>query len=293
MEQCCPSCGEQYEGKVGPGGRLTVIFPCLCRFCKACALQEEEAAQQQQPAAAKKGERKKKKKKKEGEQQPTPCLNCKTPCAIPVTDLQLDDALVNKLASAGSKVTPVCDVCDQQHATKHCGDCKKIQFFCDHCFTSAHSFAKNQGHTPTPIQDYLASSASALSGGRSAAPKMMCGIHADEALKNFCDDCQMLVCATCGILHHKTHTLKLIGEAVHQHRDEIQALTAATKVSQQALSDTIKALYILKGKIEGNLLKKQVKEVCKEKTDAVGAQITKLEGGEERAANAVKLAQAT
>eukprot|EP00729_Bicosta_minor_P022000 gene22000-biopygen1660 len=42
-----------------------------------------------------------------------------------------------------------------------------------------------------------------------------------------------------------------------------------------------------------NMLKKQVKEVCKEKVDAVGAQITKLEGGEERAANAVKLAQAT
>eukprot|EP00729_Bicosta_minor_P010761 gene10761-biopygen8222 len=42
-----------------------------------------------------------------------------------------------------------------------------------------------------------------------------------------------------------------------------------------------------------NLLKKQVKEVCTEKMDAVGAQITKLESGDERAANAVKLAQAT
>ena len=47
MEQCCPSCGERYEGKGGPGGRLPVIFPCLCRFCKACALKEETAARQQ------------------------------------------------------------------------------------------------------------------------------------------------------------------------------------------------------------------------------------------------------
>ena len=59
-----PSCGEQYEGKVGPSGRLPVIFPCLCRISKACVVQEEEAAQQQQPAAAKNGKGKKKKKKK-------------------------------------------------------------------------------------------------------------------------------------------------------------------------------------------------------------------------------------
>eukprot|EP00729_Bicosta_minor_P032958 gene32958-biopygen1915 len=254
MEQCCPSCGERYEGKGGPGGRLPVIFPCLCKFCKVCALKAEAAVQQQQPPPpAKKGKGKGKKKKKGDEQKPTPCLNCKTPCAIPVSNLLLNEALLNELASAGSKVAPICDVCDQQQATKHCGDCKKIQFFCDHCFTSAHSFAKKQGHTPTPIQDHLATSASALSGGAPAASTMMCKIHTDKPPEFFCDDCQVLVCATCGILHHKTHTLKLIGEAVQQHRDDIQASTTTTKVSQQALSDTIKALYILKGKIEGNM----------------------------------------
>eukprot|EP00729_Bicosta_minor_P032671 gene32671-biopygen3705 len=228
MEQCCPSCGKQYEGKAGPGGRLPVIFPCLCRFCKVCALKEEEAAQQQQPpAAAKKGKGKKKKKKKEGEQQPTPCLNCKTPCAIPVNDLQLDDALLNELAGAGSKAVPVCDVCDDEEATKHCGDCKKNQFFCDDCFTHAHRSAKNKGHTPTPVQDHLAAPPSA-SGGAPAASKMMCKIHTDKPLEFSCDDCQMLVCATCGILHHKTHTLKPIEEAVQQHRGEIEAAAAVT-----------------------------------------------------------------
>ena len=59
-----PSCGERYEGKGGPSGRLPVILPCLGRFSKASVVQDEEAAQQQQPAAAKKGKGKKKKKKK-------------------------------------------------------------------------------------------------------------------------------------------------------------------------------------------------------------------------------------
>eukprot|EP00729_Bicosta_minor_P032689 gene32689-biopygen25521 len=319
MEQCCPSCGERYEGKGGPGGRLPVIFPCLCKFCKVCALKEETAAQQQQPqrpAAAKKGKGNGKKKMKEGEQKPTPCLSCKTPCAIPVNDLQLDDALLNALAGAGSKAAPVCDVCDEEEATKHCGDCKKNQFFCDHCFTSAHRSAKQKGHTPTPIQDHLASSATA-SGGGSVAPKMMCSIHTDEALKFFCDDCQVLVCATCGILHHKTHTLKPIGEAAQQHRGEINTAAAITTTACADTTSTIKALRQVEAKLDSNrdiakqkiiagfrrvsqaslsqskAFCKRVDEVHKEKTDAVKAQIFALEAAETRSEGAVALARST
>eukprot|EP00729_Bicosta_minor_P008523 gene8523-biopygen10118 len=314
MDQCCPSCGEQYEGKCGPGGRLPLIFPCLCRFCKACALKAEVAAQQQQPAAAAKG--KKKKKKKEGEQKPTPCLNCKTPCAIPMNDLQLDDVLLKEIAGARSKVALVCDVCEEEQATRHCGDCKKNQFFCDDCFTHAHRSATKQGHVSTSIQDYLASSTSA-SGGGSAAPKMMCSIHADEALKFFCDDCQMLVCATCGILHHKTHTLKLIEEAVQQQRSEIEAAATVTTTACADTTSTIKALRQVEAKLDSNrdiakqkiiagfrrvsqaslsqskALCKRVDKVHKEKTDAVKAQIFALEAAETRSEEAVALARST
>eukprot|EP00729_Bicosta_minor_P010652 gene10652-biopygen17981 len=321
MEQCCPSCGKQYEGKGGPGGRLPVIFPCLCKFCKACALKEEAAAQQQQPAAAAKGKGKGKgkgKKKKRGDEpKPTPCLNCKTPCAIPVNDLQLDDALLNTLASAGSKVTPICDVCEGEQATRYCGDCKKIQFFCDHCFAPAHRSATKQGHVSTPIQDHLATSASALSGGGSAAPKMMCSIHTDEALKFFCDDCQVLVCATCGILHHKTHTLKPIEVAVQQQRGEIEAAATCAATACADTAETIKALRQVEAKLDSNrdiakqkiiagfrrvsqasltqskAFCKRVDEVHKEKTDAVKAQIFALEAAETRSEEAVALARST
>eukprot|EP00729_Bicosta_minor_P008738 gene8738-biopygen15012 len=312
MEQCCPSCGERYEGKCAPGGRLPVIFPCLCRFCKVCALKTEVEAQQQQPAAAGKG----KKKKKEDEQKPTPCLNCKTPCAISVSNLLLDDALLNELAGAGSKVAPVCDVCDEEDATKHCDDCKKNQSFCDHCFTSAHRSAKNKGHTPTPIQDYLASSASA-SVGVSAAPKIMCKIHTDKALDVFCDDCNILVCAMCGILHHKTHALKPIEEAVQQHRGEIEAAATFTTAACADTTSTIKSLRQMKAKLDSNrdiakqkiiagfrkvsqaslsqskAFCKRVDEVHKEKSDAVDAQIFALEVAETRSEEAVALARST
>ena len=49
----CPSCEKKYAGVVGDendggGSRLPVILPCLCVFCKACALAEEAKAQQQE-----------------------------------------------------------------------------------------------------------------------------------------------------------------------------------------------------------------------------------------------------
>eukprot|EP00729_Bicosta_minor_P032599 gene32599-biopygen28400 len=316
MEQCCPSCGERYEGKGGPGGRLPVIFPCMCKFCKVCALKAEVEAQQQQPAAAASG-KKGKKKKKEGEQKPTPCLNCKTPCAIPVNNLFLDEALLNGLVgTAGGRAAPVCDVCEEEQAAEHCGDCKNVQFFCDHCFTSAHRSATKQGHLSTPIQDYLASSASA-SGGGSAAPKMMCSIHTDEVLKFFCDDCQVLVCATCGILHHKTHRLKPVEEAVQQHRAEIDTAATVTASTCADTTSTIKALRQVEAKLDSNrdiakqkiiagfrrvsqaslsqskAFCKRVDEAHKEKTDAVKAQIFALEAAETRSEEAVALARST
>eukprot|EP00729_Bicosta_minor_P032589 gene32589-biopygen23372 len=305
------------KGKAGAGGRLPVIFPCLCKFCKVCALKAEAAAQQQQPQpAAKKGKGKGKKKKKGDEQKPTPCLNCKTPCNIPVNDLLLDEALLNKLAGGGSTAAPLCDVCDEQQATKHCGDCKKIQLFCDDCFAHAHRSAKNQEHTPTPIHDHLASSATA-SGGAPAASKMMCSIHTDKPLEFFCDDCQMLVCATCGILHHNGHRLKPVGEAVQQQRDAIDAAATVTASACADTTSTIKALRQVEAKLDSNRdiakqniiagfrrvsqaslsesksLCKRVDEVHKEKTDAVKAQIFALEAAETRSEEAVALARST
>ena len=51
----CPSCEKKYAGVVGgdgDGSRLPVILPCLCVFCKACALAEEAKAQQREEKEA-------------------------------------------------------------------------------------------------------------------------------------------------------------------------------------------------------------------------------------------------
>eukprot|EP00729_Bicosta_minor_P032744 gene32744-biopygen845 len=146
---------------------------------------------------------------------------------------------------------------------------------------------------------------------------MMCSIHTDEALKFFCDDCQVLVCATCGILHHNGHTLKLIEEAVQQHRAAIDAAATVTASACADTTSTIKALRQVEAKLDSNrdiakqkiiagfrrvsqaslseskAFCKRVDEVHKEKTDAVKAQIFALEAAETRSEEAVALARST
>eukprot|EP00729_Bicosta_minor_P032986 gene32986-biopygen5900 len=127
----------------------------------------------------------------------------------------------------------------------------------------------------------------------------------------------MLVCATCGILHHKTHRLTLIGEAVQQQRGEIEAAAAVTTTACAETAETIKALRQVEAKLDSNrdiakqkiiagfrrvsqaslsqskTFCKRVDEVHKEKTDAVKAQIFALEAAETRSEEAVALARST
>lgn len=129
MDDCCRSCGRKYEGGQTPGsGRPPVIFPCLCKVCRGCALESEAKSQQDvdekdrfiattvdstgPPILAK----------------PTPCLDCRKPCNVPVENLLVDAAFLNAQRGASDTATLPCVVCDEEDATKHCDDCKKCKF---------------------------------------------------------------------------------------------------------------------------------------------------------------------
>ena len=111
--------------------------------------------------------------------------------------------------------------------------------------------------------------------------------------------------------------LKPIGEAVQQHRGEIEAAATCTASACADTTCTIKALRQVEAKLdsnrdiakqkiiagfrrvsqaslsESNAFCKRVDEVHKEKTDAVKAQIFALEAAETRSEEAVALARST
>eukprot|EP00729_Bicosta_minor_P003885 gene3885-biopygen17820 len=275
----CPSCEKKYAGVVGgedDGGSLPVILPCLCVFCKACALAEEAKAQQQEEneGGEKGGGRKKKKRKveiKKKEYTPTPCMKCQKPSTVPVADLKLDAALMRQIASSsgggsggGGKKAPQCDVCEEEDATKYCNGCSKHRLFCNGCFAAVHKSAKKKSHATIPIEEHLASGPAAhaacgggggggaAAGGGKEPPPTMCHIHTDEALKVYCNDCDVLVCAMCGLLNHSNHKFTPIAEAVGVHRTAIEALMAQVVVSRTHAIAAADAIKSVRGELEGN-----------------------------------------
>eukprot|EP00729_Bicosta_minor_P007076 gene7076-biopygen14962 len=324
----CPSCEKKYAGAVGDdddASRLPVILPCLCVFCKECALAEEAKAQQQEDKEEEKGESLEKGEKEKKKYTPTPCMKCQKPSTVPVAELKLDAALMRQIASSrgGGAYKAQCDVCEGDDATTFCNDCTKNRLLCDGCFASAHKSAKKKGHTATPIEEHLASGAAAHSAG-TEPPPATCHIHADEARKVYCNDCDVLVCAMCGILHHKTHTLTPITDAVGVHRSAIEALVAQVVVSRTDAIAAANAVRIIRCKLEGNrdaalklveeeaarkrallttmlrdvnpqrdALKALIKSAHDEKYDALSAQVDALDDIESNSEIALQLVNAT
>eukprot|EP00729_Bicosta_minor_P032632 gene32632-biopygen13541 len=330
----CPSCSKKYAGFGGEDAKKPVVYTCLCVFCKACALQEEVKAQQQQPPAAasgggeKKGKGKKKEKKGEEEKAgyiPTPCMSCGKHCKVPVNELKLDVATMKEVDSSEGKqpkVVPLCDICEDEAATQFCGACKvSHQTLCNSCHAAVHKSAKKQGHASIPIQEHLTAAPARAAGGGSSVsglgPPLMCRIHADHPLQVYCNTCNILVCAMCAVMHHKSHDLTPVEQAVGKHRATIEALLAEVVVTRQEAIAATNAIKIIRGELEGNrdaaiklidagftkllraikqrrdALKQMVNDAYTEKDDMLNKQITELEGIESHSEIALKLVEAT
>eukprot|EP00729_Bicosta_minor_P032577 gene32577-biopygen31381 len=325
----CPSCSKKYARVGGEEARKPVVLTCLCVFCKACALQEEAKAQQQQPASGgggKKGKGKKTKKKGEEEKAeyiPTPCMSCGKHCKVPVNELKLDVAAMKAVDGGATRepTAPVCDMCEEEQATTFCGDCKSQQLLCDGCYTFAHKSAKKQGHASIPIQEHLAAAPARAagdgSGAAGSAPPPMCQVHADEALKVYCNTCNILVCAMCAVMQHNGHIFTPVEQAVGKHRVTIEALVAEVVVTRQEAIAATNAIKIIRGELEGNrdaaiklidagftkllcaitqrrdALKQLVNDAYTEKDDVLNKQITELEGIDSHSEIALKLVEAT
>ena len=88
--------------------------------------------------------------------------------------------------------------------------------------------------------------------GAKEPPATMCSIHPDEALKHFCNDCNILVCGSCVVQHHNGHSLTTTGDAVGVHRTAIEALMAQVVVSRTHAIAAADAIKIVRGELEGN-----------------------------------------
>eukprot|EP00729_Bicosta_minor_P018649 gene18649-biopygen24253 len=313
MQPSCQTCSKPFEPVGGDPARLPLVLDCMCVFCRGCAGQHEAEHNSSTDNGG------------GGEGVGgIPCLRCKklrtTPLADLLPSLPHIDAAVAKAANA-SKSTPAppptCDLCENDEATKYCGDCLKNKFFCDGCFASSHKSAKKKSHTSTPIQEHLQQSAGPSPGHSASAAPQTCRIHPDEALKFFCDTCGILVCATCGILEHNGHDLKAMEQVSGEHKDAIAAEMARTVVSRDEVvaaktglekvcdqvrqnGEAAKEKVILgfrrvmaEGKQRSEALVAKVDEAVRFKCGLLEAQVTGTDKSSDNATNGIELAEAT
>ena len=152
----------------------------------------------------------------------------------------------------------------------------------------------------------------------------MCHIHKDEAVKVYCDDCNVLVCAMCAVTKHNGHALSPIADAVGVHRATLAALVAEVVVSRNEAVAAANAIKVVRVELEGtreaalkvveddfntkraqlttmlqtnrqqrDALQALIKGAHDEKYDALSAQIDALDDIESNSGIALKLVDAT
>ena len=299
----CEACAGDYAGFDGAKDKHPVLFPCLCKVCRGCALKEEQT-----PAAGTHAH----------------CPNCKRKCNLPVSDLLVDVALMHHLSSDSSAtkdVVSACELCEEASATKYCHSCSvHHRMLCESCHAFAHRSGTKQGHASIPIEEHHASAPKPASAAeRAATEQLFCRKHGGEqhALDSYCDTCQELFCNGPCRYDHSGCTFKALANVTGEHEQQIKTAIEATTASKVAVHDAIAVLNALDRTVGENELiavkavdaifnpleqavrkrKEAVKAVIKHGSDrkkaAISIQVSALEFNETNAEHAVALSNAT
>ncbi|XP_078617587.1 E3 ubiquitin-protein ligase TRIM56-like [Branchiostoma floridae x Branchiostoma japonicum] len=225
----CKVCLEPY--------RRPKVLSCLHTFCQECLEQLH---------------------KRQGDSQHLECPTCRTKTELPgsgVTALK-DNFFVQSLADAvklhktvkekeGESSRVVCGLCESgQEAKSYCVDCR--EFLCDGCITM-HARITNRslnfGHRLITVDEVRSGE------GLKAKPRTQpCKLHADEALKFYCETCKEAVCRDCIMVEHKDHSYTHLAKAIGGIKEELVAV----------LDKADKRLTELKGKQQEIVSKKSL-----------------------------------
>lgn len=240
----CQGCGKRW-GKSRAGDN-PLVFECLCVHCRECA----KAAEAKQFLLVK---------------------QTKKTNLFPHLATVEDD---NAQPSGAGTAAVLCDNCEEEAATKYCGECAKKQ--CDACFIFLHKSSKKKQHVAIAVQEYLrrtsssssSSSSTAAAGGtdtgvvRAATPlfkaRPTCAKHVGQPLQYYCTVCKIAVCADCAVLEHNGHTVQpqALATAVASAeatrgsaKKEAGKLRAAKAMLQDQKSEALQRLNIGFGKV--------------------------------------------
>nr|XP_033784791.1 tripartite motif-containing protein 66 isoform X2 [Geotrypetes seraphini] len=124
---------------------------------------------------------------------------------------------------------------EKKPAHSLCTSCNK--WLCNPC-TEEHRHAEDTG-------DHLLSvSHKGYSGteGGSGEFSLFCPLHNQEAMKLFCETCDVLTCRNCLILEHKDHRFRYLDEALQNQRILLENVTTRVEEKKIAIQATAKQI---------------------------------------------------
>eukprot|EP00117_Sycon_ciliatum_P025239 scpid81980/ scgid20988/ len=148
-------------------------------------------------------------------------------------------------AAAGqSQAIQTCDECwDGKPATVGCENCSLK--FCEYHGTGHPMCKSGKGHT---VKALSASSTESTSSGSSSGRVVQhrCALHTNEVLKQFCLDCNQLLCTQCihtGAHRHDEHKVMDIASAAQNTRDTLSTkLSSCTSECDGVVSSAIETV---------------------------------------------------
>ncbi|KAJ7332856.1 hypothetical protein JRQ81_015036 [Phrynocephalus forsythii] len=160
-----------------------------------------------------------------------------------------------------------CTVCSNvQHsaaATSRCLDCK--DFLCQTCSQGHCCSRLTLHHKVVKVEDFLAGH---YDTEMRFLQELCCQEHPQEALRFFCDACNVPICRDCHMLDHFQHKVVSMASAVQQEQPSVEHLIKTLQGTIASISEQEKAAEAAMDKLnaEGERIKEKI---CRYVEDAI------------------------
>lgn len=156
------------------------------------------------------------------------CPVCKQTC---ITRDVVENFFLKDFAKVNSAMARSCFECkEKKPAYTLCTNCNR--WLCCSC-TEEHRHGKEVGNHFLSVPQVGSSGSESMSNGYC----VFCPLHQQEAMKLFCETCDVLTCRNCLLLEHKEHRFRHLDEVLQNQRLVLETITSKAqekKIGMQA-----------------------------------------------------------
>ncbi|KAM4618585.1 transcription intermediary factor 1-alpha-like isoform 2-T2 [Polymixia lowei] len=215
----CPVCHLNFHS------REPKLLPCLHSFCKKCLPSPSRNLAMADPPNS----------QADSASKPLNVIRCPV-CRQECMEVDIMENLfvkdsVEAPSSTVERTVQLCMTCDDNtEAAGFCVDC--VEYLCTTCVEAHQRVKFTKDHTIRQKEEL-----SQEAHGVSAQRPVFCDIHKQEALKLFCETCDLLTCRDCQLLKHKDHNYQFLEDAYDNHKQHMESMTSQLQEKKKVIEE--------------------------------------------------------